>query len=174
MSNQPDLIQINIVNTLKEIFEQREYKLLEVDEDKIIGQKYGQKLCAFTNVVISFNVRRVKEYISVIHEMKINHCIIVHGSAITSMAKKMIENCVDVTIELFTSDELQYNPTKHVLVPKHVELSKEHSIEFKKKNGIKYGVILKNDPIVRFYNFQKGSVIEITRSSNFVTYKIVR
>ena len=39
---------------------------------------------------------------------------------------------------------------------------------------LKFGTLKKEDPICRFYNFQKGNIIKIIRSNNCITYRIVK
>ena len=77
-------------------------------------------------------------------------------------------------IELFNVDDLQFNITKHILVPLHKKLNKEECKEFKEQYGSSIPVLLKSDPVCRFYNFQKGDIIQITRRNSFVSYRIVR
>ena len=93
------------------------------------------------------------------------------------MTKKLIENSVDIKIELFTQEELQYNITKHRLVPKHIKLSSDEAKEFKKTYGLKHPAMILTDPVSRFYDFKRGDVIKIVRMSGedeFVTYRIVK
>ena len=92
-------------------------------------------------------------------------------------AKKVIEEANDLIIELFQEEELQYNITKHYLVPKH-ELSypkgTKISKDFKDKYGDKFPVLLKTDPVARFYGYNKGDIIKITRKGGYVTYRFVK
>jgi DNA-directed RNA polymerase I, II, and III subunit RPABC1 len=71
-------------------------------------------------------------------------------------------------IEYFLEDELLYNISKHSLVPQHVQLSKSEHIEYLKKNSLKENQLPRmecNDPVARYYGFQKGRIIKITRVS---------
>ena len=94
------------------------------------------------------------------------------------MAKKLVENSVEKKFELFTQDELQYNITKHRLVPKHIKLNNEDAKDFKKKYGLKFPALLKTDPVCRFYDFQRGDVIKIIRQEScgntYITHRIVK
>ena len=167
------------IQTVIEMITQRGYKITESDDDdKIIGiNSAGESIVVFTQPVIKFNVDRVKEYISLLHKMGMNHCILIYTESVTSMTKKLIENSVDIKIELFTSEELQYNVTKHRLVPQHIKLSPSEAKEFKKVYGLKHPAILRTDPIARFYDFNRGDVIKIVRingEDKFVTYRIMK
>ena len=79
--------------------------------------------------------------------------------------------------ELFEENELQYNITKHYLVPKHellFEKGSKGAKEFKEKYSDKFPIILKTDPISRFYGFNKGDIIKVTRKGDVVMYRIVK
>lgn len=166
------------IETVSEMITQRGYTITSHEDDKITGQlDDGTSIVVFTIPIIKFNVDRVKEYISYLHNMNINHCIIIYTNSVTSMAKKLLENSVDVTIEIFTVKELQYNITKHRFVPKHIRLSEEESKEFKKKYGTKFPVLLRTEPVSKFYNFKRGDIIKIIRNengTNYVCHRIVK
>jgi DNA-directed RNA polymerase I, II, and III subunit RPABC1 len=166
------------ISTITEMILQRGYKVISEEDGNIIAEtEIGEQMLVFTKPVIKFNVDRIKEHISVLDKMKMKHCVVVYIDSITPPTKKLVKNSVDMKIEIFTQKELQYNITKHRLVPKHERLSEEEANEFKKKFGIKFPSILLTDPITRFYNYQRGDVIKITRLSNrgkHVSYRIVK
>lgn len=162
-----------------EMFEQRGYEIVEQDDERILAIKEdGNQICAFISKnMTKFNVDRIQEYISMIKKMDIWHCIIVYKDSATPIAKKVVEDSKEIIIELFNEDELQYNITKHFLVPLHELLYKKKSKEcdtFKKKYSDKFPVILKTDPIARFYFYDKGDVIRVTRKDGYITYRIVK
>ena len=109
-------------NTCIEMFEQRGYEIAEQDDERILAIKQdGNQICAFIPKYMSkFNVDRIQEYISMIKKMDVWHCLIVYKDSATPIAKKVVEDSQEIMIELFNEDELQYNITKHFLVPKHV------------------------------------------------------
>ena len=134
-----------------------------------------EKICIFLdNISNDFNVSKSSEYIIKLRAININHCIIIYKEKITSVAKKITESINDFTIELFPSCELMYNITKHYLVPLHKKLEDEASKNFKLKYGINIPIILYKDPVSRFYGFKPNDIIEVTRSTGFVTYRIVK
>ena len=109
--------------------------------------------------------------------MDVHHCLIVYKDNVTPVAKKIIEEIKELKIELFHQDELQYNITKHYLVPKHELIYKKGTAEysnFKDKYTDKFPIILKSDPISRFYAYEKGDIIKVTRKNGYVMYRIVR
>ena len=109
--------------------------------------------------------------------MDVWHCIIVYKDNATPVAKKIVSDSNEMVIELFNEDELKYNITKHYLVPLHelvvFENNEEYDI-FKKKYGNNLPVILKTDPVARFYGFKKGDIIKVTRKNGYIAYRIVK
>jgi len=163
----------------KEMCIQRNYEIVEEDDERILAIKEdGNQICAFIpSLMTKFNVDRIQEYISMIKKMDIWHCIIVYKDSATPIAKKIVDDSQEIIIELFNEDELQYNITKHYLVPEHKLIHKSKSKggeEFKKKYTDKFPTLLKIDPISRFYGYEKGDVIQITRKDSYVTYRIVK
>lgn len=166
------------IQTVTEMITQREYKVSDQDDEKLIGENSDcKKIVVFLNPVAKFNVDRFKEYCAKLHEMgpkEYTHCIIVCTDCITPMGKRMISECVDMEFELFSIDELQFNITKHRLVPLHVKLEEKASKKFKQKYGLKHQAILLSDPISRFYNYKRGDVIKIVRPRSLIAYRIVK
>ena len=93
---------------------------------------------------------------------------------ITSSAKKVISNLPTITFELFALDDLQYNITNHIYARPHIKLTPSEYAEFVQKMGQDIPVLQKNDPMCRFYNFDKGDIIKIIRKNDFVSYRIVK
>jgi DNA-directed RNA polymerase I, II, and III subunit RPABC1 len=157
-----------------EMFIQRGYDVVEQDEERILAIKEdGAQICAFIPKIMSkFNVDCIQQYISMLKKMDIYHCVIVYKDSATPIAKKVVEDSHEILIELFNEEEMQYNITKHKLVPLHKLKYRKNSKECAAFS--KYPVILKSDPVSRFYGFQKGDVIEITRPNGYITYRIVK
>jgi DNA-directed RNA polymerase I, II, and III subunit RPABC1 len=168
--------------TCKEMITQRGYTIVDQDEERILAIKPDNKqMCVFVSPSsYKFNVETIQEYISMMKKMDLTHSIIVSKDNATPIAKKIIEESPNFNIELFNVDELQYNITTHYLVPKHELAFKKGTkelLQFKKKyNNMtdNLPVILKSDPVARFYAFQKGDIIKITRPNGMITYRIVK
>lgn len=161
------------IQVLKDMISQRGFEISSEDENKIISKRNDETLIVFTNIINKINIEKVKEIINTLYKLAISNCIIIYSENITSMALKLIENSLELHIELFTLDELQFNITKHVLVPMHEKITDEESVEFKKKYGVKFPILLKSDPVCKFYNFKKGDIIKIHRK-DFIAYRIVK
>ena len=179
MSIVPDSVR----KTCIEMLQQRGYDTITQNEDaSIVGTKSGQNdtIAIFFNPSLKLDVERVKEYITLMVDSDIHHSIIVYKDSVTPVARKVIEELPKsadthgLLIELFEEKSLRYNITKHRLVPKHTALSKSESADFRTKYGTKIPVLLKIDPVVRFYNFQRGDVIRIDRVDGYVSFRLVR
>lgn len=162
-------------NICMEMFTQRGYEILDSDEDRILASKEdGSQICAFFTIH-KFNIDRLQEYIAMLKKMDVWHCVIVFKENATPVAKKIVLDSKEMIIELFEQDEMQYNLTKHELVPRHekVAMNKANSEQFKKKITDKFPIILKTDAVSRFYGFVKGDIIKVTRKDGYVTYRRV-
>lgn len=85
----------------------------------------------------------------------------------------------NIFIQLFWLDTLIINITKHELVPKHRVLDKDETTQllqkFNLKDLSKIPVIIKSDPVAKFYGMRRGDVVEITRPSEtagqYISYR---
>ena len=161
-----------------ELLIQRGYDIIEKDDEHILAlKKDGKQICVFLSDTPKFNVEKIQEYISLMRKIDVFHAIIVCKDNATPVAKKIIEESNDMIIELFHKEELMCNITKHYLVPKHelaFERGSNGAKEFKVKYSDKFPIILKTDPISRFYGFKKGDIIKVTRRGGNVMYRIVK
>jgi DNA-directed RNA polymerase I, II, and III subunit RPABC1 len=165
------------IKIICEMISQRGYKISSENDTTIICvDQYLEKLVVFKIPVIKFNVDKFKEYTNILHSMEISNCIIVYIDSVTSLPKKLVENSLDLNIELFTQEELQYNITKHCLVPLHTRLNDKEKQYFIETYGTKFPVILSSDPISRFYAFKVGDIIKITKNYRgiCISYRIVK
>ena len=69
---------------------------------------------------------------------------------------------------------MQINITKHRLQPSSFDrLSKAETLEFRKKYGSKFPIMKSTDPIARFYDYDKGDIIQVTQRNGLVNFRIV-
>lgn len=108
------------------------------------------------------------------NELQIFHAIIVYKDGVTAFTKKAIDQSIEMKFELFAEEDLQYNITKHRYQPKFEKLSLDDSNILKKQFGNNFPIIRKEDPISKFYNYQKGDVIKVIRNNGYVSYRIVK
>lgn len=162
-------------NICKEMLETRGYEIIDTDVDKILGEnEKEERILAIFPEEPKLNISTIKEIINLLKENEVFHGIIIYSDNITSSAKKLIESINDFEIETFNKKELQYNLTKHELVPLHERVSEDDAKDIIKKFGTKIPIILKSDAVSRFYNFKHGELIKITRKDGMIVYRIVR
>jgi len=86
-------------------------------------------------------------------------------------------------VQIMWCKQLQYNITKHTLVPKHTICSLEEEDIIMKKyslvNKMQLPLLLRDDPVSRYYNYKLGDVIKITNTSssinpNYEFYRCVK
>jgi len=165
----------NEYKVCKEMLYQRNYTIVEENKDIIIALKdNNETLFVFFINTPKLNLNMVKSCVTQMEEEKVSHSIIVYKNTITPPVYKCINSLSKKTIELFSTEELGFNPTKHRLVPKHEKLPKEESRELLSKYKTNFPYLLITDPISRFYNYQKGDVIKITRQNGYVMYRLVK
>lgn len=174
------------MTVLYEMMEARGFSsdMTECDE-YIIGVRERANTPKFTQLVFrnvyttisTKELRRINANISEIEEKtgtKINSVILFYVKAPQKQLKAVaegIETLSGIRIEFMESALLNFNPTKHVLVPKHEIASEEES---KAVNKHEQPSLLSTDPIVRFYAYEKGELIRVTRKSGYISYRVVR
>lgn len=129
-------------------------------------------LCFITNDD-KLNIQGIKDKISILNRENATRCIIVYKSTITSSAKKSLDT-VNYRFELFALHELQFNVTKHRLVPRHEHVTPSEKDELSKNYKGKLPILLQTDVISRYYAFEKGDYIRITRKNGSIVYRIVK
>ena len=160
------------IETCLDMLNKRSYTIIEREDDKIITVDYlDNKILVLFSLVSKLNINIMKEYIKLVESMSIKHLILIYSGVMTSSARKVIENLFHLRVELFTEQELKFNITTHRYYCKHVKVDNP---EIKKKFGLKIPVLLQTDPVVRFFGFQRGDLIEVTRRDHFVTYRMVK
>jgi DNA-directed RNA polymerase I, II, and III subunit RPABC1 len=129
-------------------------------------------LCFITNDD-KLNIQGIKDKISILNKENASRCIIVYKSTITSSAKKSLDT-VNYRFELFALHELQFNVTKHRLVPRHEHVTPSEKDELNKNYKGKLPILLQTDAIARYYAFEKGDYIRITRKNGSIVYRVVK
>lgn len=163
--------------TINEMISQRDYELVEENDEYIFCLYKNEGIVIFKDVTNKLNMAKITNFQADMEKLGYDHSIILYVDyEPTPNAKKIPElvSSLGKTIELFNIADLQYNITKHILVPKHERLSYEDAKEFKRQFLNDTAIILKTDPISKFYNFNKGDVIKITRRDGEISYRTVR
>jgi DNA-directed RNA polymerase I, II, and III subunit RPABC1 len=96
----------------------------------------------------------------------IKHHIIIAGGEAPKLTTVETEN--GYTVEIFTLDELQYNPSKHMLVPRHELLSKDDAdnvLTLYDTQRSQLPLIMKTDRMARHLGMRPGQIVRITSAS---------
>lgn len=158
-----------------EMLTQRKYDIIEQSEGFLKAIKPdGETICVFITDISKFNNVRAQEYIGIMNDMEIEHSIIVYKNNVTSAVKNIKQNFQGMKIELFSQEELQYNITTHKYQPKFEILSAKDADQFRRTYDTKFPVMLKTDPISRFYGYQKGDIVKVTRKNGYIMYRLVQ
>ncbi|XP_007011114.2 PREDICTED: DNA-directed RNA polymerases IV and V subunit 5B [Theobroma cacao] len=98
--------------------------------------------------------------------------ILILQSKMNSFALKELKN-FPFKVELFKIADLYVNITKHFLMPKHEVLTAEEKQKLLKKYQLEdkqLPQMLQTDPIARYYGLEKGQVVKVTYSEEFVQF----
>lgn len=168
-----------VIQTIMEMLDDRKYKVLDSSESDTITAIHtvtNEEIKVFFIFDDKVGVKHINVIIEQINNKK---CIIVFKNNMTYFAKQALEEYKN--IEIFDSDSLKFNITHHHLVPKHELVDKKVKEQLLQKYRIgerNLPVILRSDPISKYYGAKTGDLFEITRinDNNFghsVTYRVV-
>lgn len=171
-----DMIMVTAKEICIQMMNQRGYTIHD-ETEKFIKMKAidGEVVMVFMDESPKLNKQMISNYISCMNTENCKHSVIVYSHSVTTMTSKSIEQSVDIEIELFSADELQFNITKHRLQPKSFEkLSKKENNYFRKRYGTKIPILKRSDKISRFFNFSPGDIIMVVDKRDIVSHRIVR
>ena len=122
-----------------------------------------------------FNAVLIMNMLAWSRQRDITHMILVHSGSATHATKRIIDNhATMIRTELFTYSEMQINLTQHTLVPTHRKIdADERSTLVGRYAATYFPSLLTSDPVARFFYFQAGDMIEITRPDGVVAYRTV-
>lgn len=182
----------NIFKSLKvvtEMLEDRNYDLCKLQQYSEIEISTIYKSNAIFELDVNDNLRLIyhvnskfkltdfKKYMNPSLEDK-RKIILVIKDKVTNINQKNINEYINSKIEIFSINEVLFNISKHVYVPKHeiVNNDKKYLIEkYNLKCVTNLPIILKSDPMAKYLNIQSGDIVKITRHSpcvgEFVMYR---
>lgn len=179
---------------LKELFEARGEDVVEFEEHGNLLAEVENGISKFYNELIELNTNRtcvffcltkeiLKELLKNMKDLEsataimkkhsaINFMIIVMDPPSTPTMNILMQwdkkfNAEGGMLQVFQMKELLYNPTRHILVPKHEKLSEEEvkklMEEYMIKNKYQMPLIHRNDVIARWLGLRHGDIVRITR-----------
>jgi len=120
------------------------------------------------------NIDSIKEFIHLLETLHVQHGIIIYQNSVTSSTRKVIENLYQFKIELFDLKELQYDMTLFRYFCQHEKVEPAKAVQLRQKFGTSLPTLLRTDPVVRYYHFQKGDIIKVTRRNDTQVYRLVK
>lgn len=120
-------------------------------------------------------IEHLKSYIQHCENTIIKDIIIIYQNNITTNCLKVIEHLFQYSIELFSLNEFQYDITKLYYYVPHEKIIDENllkDIKDKYKNNLP--ILLRNDPIAKYFGFKRNDVIKILRGNNEICFRQVR
>lgn len=158
----------NARQTLLEMLRDRKFNLECINDDITIVE---DKLIVYFCKENKLGISAAKRIEALLDEYTLTHIICVYNNSVTSHAKKEIETGFgksNVFIELFLIDDLQFNITKHSMVPKHILMDKKFKLQLIKFYNIpeaKLPLIPSTDPISRYFGAKRGDLFKIERET---------
>ena len=97
-----------------------------------------------------------------------SHIMIISDQKLGTKAAEKLNNLSRLTIEHFLYYQLSYDPTNHILFPKHTRLTQKEAKMFFKQNSLyptQLPTMYTSDPIAKIYHYKPGDVIFIERTA---------
>lgn len=143
------------------------------------------------------NIDSLREIVQTMEALALTKVMIIYQTTITASVRKAMEHLIPIQVELWKVAELMYDIREHKLFCVHTKLGAQDIANL--VNGLSGGEgvaadrgagttvqdrttsvlqklpkILKSDPVVRFFGFQRGDVLRIQRPSGSFFFRIVR
>ena len=164
-----------VITNFNHMMINRGYDLTETDGNiRLYKNTEDKKVVTWLYTNEKLNIDSIKDFVLILENKKCVHGIIIYNSTVTSSSKKVLEHIQNYKIELFSLNEFSYNLTEHMYYCPHKKLNKEEAEHVKTTFGTKLPYLLKTDPVVRYFYFQKNDIIEITRRNGSIAYRIVK
>lgn len=155
-----------VIIMTKKMLERRQYTNIKFTEDdkcgkkpRFIASKEGDEVTVFFIEHSKVTIQVIKSIIAI---TKTKHIIIIYAFSLTPDAKQSINTESPFQFEIFSFDEMSYDP---------IEIVAPHKkIDNKPSEWNKFPIILTSDIIARYYWFKHGDVIAIDENG-YTSYR---
>lgn len=161
------------MSKIVDILKNRNYTFIDENDQYILMKDVDNKNILIFNINSSLTINVIKIILKCMIENDFNHSIVVYDGKITPSSNKIIKNS-DLTIELFTHNEMSINIFNHKYYFPHIKVDETTKQLLLAKYGTKLPIILKSDPVIRYLNYKKGDIVKIIRKNNYITYRLVK
>ena len=177
MNNNRELITKSL-DTILEIFTDRKIDVSNVDIDalhsiiKKNAQKIGFEIIINNTKIVyylsnKFKFSELKEFYKDTKTLYDKNMLIVQDKISQNNLKAL--NSLVKNNQIFNIKELQFNISKHFLVPKHEiidDTETKRLIEvYNLKSKLQFPLIRSDDPMARYLGMKSGEIVKITRNS---------
>lgn len=121
------------------------------------------------------NVDNIRIFIAYIDKHDLTHGIVICKNDPSIQVMKEIST-LSMTFEIFHSNQLNINISKHSLVPIHTLLSKEEATKIKNDYQASFSLFPKikySDSMARYIGAKCGDLIKIEKPGQYVTFRFV-
>lgn len=168
---------VSLESALKNLLvmlEARGYTVLDVDTTESGGVITTDQCLVMIEMRFKVNLAYIKDIIFQCMHLKADHCILVYTGSYTSNVRSVINDCASTRIELFPVSAFRFVMTDHYLMPQFRLLgSEEAKRRVPQSDLLKIPRMLLNDPVCRYFDFQKGQVVEVRRRDGTECLRIV-
>ena len=157
------LIDRGVNNENLDAISNEELKIM-AKTSKIFSLKVNDEMSVIYYTNPKFKINDLKKYLD-----DSKHIILIFKEKVNNLNIKNIKENTNVFVEIFMLKELQYNISRHILVPKHEIVHDQGEIDIildtyqVKKTQLP--IIMKTDPMARYLDVKAGEIVKITRNS---------
>lgn len=169
-----------ILENIKYMLYQRGYlgNIIEKKDESIwiISKTVEENLLLYDSYLPKINIEVLRYVLKKMQSNNITHGIILYQNGITPSFQKGVEYMTNYRIEYFCIKEFEFRMTDLYYYCPHEKIKdKQKEIQIKEMYGIQnIPILLKMDPICRYFGFMRGDVIQILRKDNTLAYRIVK
>lgn len=138
----------------------------EANEAKVASRRllvyYASKISSAKQVPLDV----IRQFMKLIRDFTINEAILIIDAPLSSKANQALSEITNAHWQVFFDTDLTYNPARHCDTSAHrrlTETEKAAKLAAMKTDLSKLLIIKINDPIIRYYGWSPGDLIEVTR-----------
>ena len=132
-------------------------------DDDLVATKAGAPDIRVVFVEKTFGIKAIRDLQGRLSTSQCRHLLVVHNQPITSFAKKEVvemQKKDGMVVETFATDDLQFDLTSHVLVPRHTVVKPAH-VASMGASPEDLPVLLASDPVARWHHWGPGTVVRV-------------
>jgi DNA-directed RNA polymerase I, II, and III subunit RPABC1 len=108
----------------------------------------------------------IKEFVILVQRYRIDEAILIVDVQISTTGNGILNDLTLTQWQVFHDDQLTYNPTHHIMTPRHELIPREEEIQLlrdMRADKSQLTIIQSTDPIVKYYGWQIGGIVRIYR-----------